>query len=73
MNYCFFDLEKVGKERDFCNYYYSKKLFTDEEVDKIKSIGDFLVPKEASTFSGDTESARRSKVSWIPRSEKNKC
>ena len=72
MSYCFFDLNKAGEERDFCNYYFSKKLFTDEEVDKIKEIGDSTQTGEATTFSGDSTSARQGKVAWVPRTEENR-
>ena len=49
-------------------FYYFKKGFTDEEVDKILSYADngSISMKDGSTFSGADTEIRKSEVGWIP-------
>ena len=37
MNHCFFDLETLGAERKFCDYYHCPTLFNIQETEEIKA------------------------------------
>lgn len=57
-------------DRKFCTYYRANEIFTDEEVEKIKSIGDDLTTNRATTFGGHSnDSIRRGSVAWLPLSD----
>lgn len=54
---------------DHMNYYYFESLFTDEEIEKIKTLGKAL-PAQKATVVADKESItsdyRESEISWMP-------
>lgn len=58
---------------DHMNYYYFENAFTDEEIDKIKELGNAL-PQIKATVVADSENQvsdyRESEISWMPEDSK---
>jgi PKHD-type hydroxylase len=71
MNHCFFDLETLGAERKFCDYYHCPTLFNIQETEEIKKIGDSLITKSAKIGGKDKNNIRRGEVSWLPRTSEH--
>ena len=47
-------------------YFLHKRIFSDEELTKISSIGEALEPQQAKTFNGNArKNYRDSHISWI--------
>ncbi len=60
----------INKQYDnqFCKYYGVSNVFSDEEINKIKKIGDNLTTNQATTFGGNAnDSVRSGSVAWLPR------
>ena len=63
-------INKLPDNKRFCNYFAADKIFNDEEVEKIKSIGNNLITNDAATLGGHSnDSIRRGSVAWLPRAD----
>jgi PKHD-type hydroxylase len=57
------------------NYYYFTNVFTPEELEKIKKLGDSIPKKKAETGAGETSGVsdyRKSDISWIGENPESK-
>ena len=62
--------KELKKDVDLDNYYYFKKYFTDDEIDRIIKIAD-IYTKESGRVSTTVDSSyRSSKIKWLPHNEK---
>ena len=68
MDTLFINSEKLGAERNFGTFYGGSEVFTRDQVERIKEVGDSLTSIEASTFGGNEPSTRKGNVAWLPRS-----
>jgi|TARA_R110000824_G_scaffold400171_2_gene607122 PKHD-type hydroxylase len=69
METCFINSTELGAQRSFCTYYGGSDVFTDKEIEKIKSTGNSLTNEKAKTFGqGESDKSRQGSVSWLPRS-----
>jgi len=54
-------------------YFLHKRIFSDEELTKISSIGEALEPQQAKTFNGNArKNYRDSHISWIENTQDTK-
>ena len=63
-------INKSPDNKRFCNYFVATKIFNNEEIEKIKSIGNNLIANNAITLGGHSnDSIRRGSVAWLPRTD----
>lgn len=61
---------KKSYNRKYCSYYVGSNIFSPQEINKLKNIGDNLTTDRATTFGGHSDdSIRRGSVAWLPRTD----
>nr|QBK89210.1 MAG: 2OG-Fe(II) oxygenase superfamily protein [Mimivirus LCMiAC02] len=61
--------EELKKKVDLDNYYYFKKYFKDDEIDKIIKIADKYTKISGTVSTTVDKSYRSSKIKWLPHNE----
>jgi len=59
-------LYNLEEKVNFTTFYSSSELFSPEECERIKKIGESIKNEKATTFGGDSN-VRKGKVAWIPQ------
>ena len=68
-------MEKERNMVNHLNYYYFTNVFTPEELEKIKKLGDSIPKRKAETGAGETSGVsdyRKSDISWIGENPESK-
>jgi PKHD-type hydroxylase len=68
-------MEKERNMVNHLNYYYFTNVFTPEELDKIKKLGDSIPKRKAETGAGEhgtVSDYRKSDISWIGENPESK-
>lgn len=67
MQTAFIDSTKLGEELDFTMFYGGSDVFSLEQVNRIKEIGDGLTSLSAQTFGSSSDDVRKGNVAWLSR------
>lgn len=70
-----YNKEELGKKhQEIENYYYFKSEFSNEEIEKIKKMGENIIEEDGTVGKNSDvkESYRNSKIKWLYKNQENK-